>query len=81
MEIDIITKQDLEAFKAELLFEIREILKPERKKKWLTSKDLLKLLSCSASSLQTLRIKGIVKGTKIGGKWYYDYFEIEKMFG
>ncbi len=81
MEIDIITKQDLEAFKAELLFEISEILKPERKKRWLTSKDVLKLLSCSASSLQTLRIKGEVKGTKIGGKWYYDYFEIEKLFG
>ena len=33
MNIDIITKQDLEAFKQELLDEIREIIKPEPKKK------------------------------------------------
>jgi len=55
MNIDIITKQDLEAFKQELLDEIREIIKPVPKKKWLTSKDVRELLSISASSLQNLR--------------------------
>ena len=80
MQIDIITKQDLEKFKIDLLQDLMEIIKPEPRKKWLTSKDVRELLSCSASSLQNLRISGTVRGTKIGGKWYYKYSEIENMF-
>jgi hypothetical protein len=80
MEIDLITKQDLEAFKIELLNEIQEIIKPESKKKWLTSKDVRELLSISASSLQNLRISGEIQGMKIGGKWYYNYSDLEQLF-
>lgn len=36
MEVNLITKQDLETFKQELLDEIRKIIKPEPKKKLLT---------------------------------------------
>ena len=45
MLIDIITKQDLEAFRIELLEEIKNVIKPEPRKKWLTSKDIRELLS------------------------------------
>jgi len=48
--------------------------------KWLTSKDVREMLSISASSLQNLRISGEIQGTKIGGKWYYEYSEIENLF-
>ena len=56
------------------------VRKPEPKKRWLTSKDVRELLSISASSLQNLRISGEINGTKIGGKWYYEFSEIEKLF-
>jgi len=80
MEVDLVTKQDLEDFKSRLLEEIRQIIKPEPMKRWLTSRDVRELLSLSASSLQNLRISGEIQGTKIGGKWYYEYTEIEKLF-
>ncbi len=44
MQIDIITKQDLEKFKIDLLQDLMEIIKPEPRKKWLTSKDVRELL-------------------------------------
>ena len=72
MQIDLITKQDLEAFKQELLAEIIEIIKPEPRKKWLTSSDVMEIVSCSASTLQNLRIMDIVKFTNIGGRLYYE---------
>jgi len=80
MVIDLITKQDLESFKNEFVKEIREIIKPEPKKRWLISKEVRELLSCSSSSLQNLRISGEIRGTKIGGRWYYKYSEIENLF-
>ena len=80
MEIDIITLKDLEKFKLELLEEIKEIIKPEPKKMWLTSKDVRGLLSCSPGQVQNLRVNGTLKGVMIGGKWYYKYEEIEKLF-
>ena len=69
MNIDLITKQDLDAFKQELLNEIRDIVKPEPIKKWLTSSEVRKLLSISASSLQNLRISGDLQGNM-----YIDYY-------
>ena len=80
MQIDLITKQDLEAFKQELLAEIIEIIKPEPRKKWLTSSDVLEILSCSSSTLQNLRIMDMVKFTKIGGRLYYEAKHIDELF-
>lgn len=80
MLVDIITTKDLEVFKLELIEEIKEMLKPVPRKKWLTSKDVRELLSCSAAFLQNIRVSGKIQGTKIGGRWYYEYSEIENLF-
>ena len=77
MEIDLVTKGDLEAFKIDLLNELKVMMYP-KPKKWLTSKDVRKILSCSSSTLQNLRINGEISAIKLGGRLYYDYSQFEK---
>ena len=80
MLIDLVTKQDLETFKQKLLAEIVEIIKPDPRKRWLTSSDVMEILSCSSSTLQNLRIMGVVKFTKIGGRLYYEAKQLDELF-
>ena len=49
MNLEIITKQDLAAFKSELLTEIRQLMQPGQgqSKKWLKSNEVRKLLNIS----------------------------------
>lgn len=79
MEIDIITKQDLESFKTDLLHEIKEILKPDPLKKWIRTKQVREILGVSSSTLQTMRIKREIPFSKIGGIIYYAVEGIEKL--
>lgn len=79
MNVDIVTKEDLENFKKELLTEIGKLVNPEPNKKWITSKELREILSISASSLQNLRNSGEIRATKVGGKFYYRLSEIEDL--
>ena len=82
MSIEILTKDDLFQFKNELLSEIKKILKSEENstlKKWLKSKEVIKLLKISPGTLQNLRINGTLTYTKIGGTLYYDNSDIEKI--
>lgn len=79
--IEMITKEDLQEFKRELLKdlvkELSEKIVPT--KKWLKTDELKTLLGVSAGTLQTLRINGTLTYTKLGGILYYDYDHIEKM--
>jgi hypothetical protein len=82
MSIEILTKDDLFQFKNELLADIKKILKSEENstlKKWLKSKEVIKLLKISPGTLQNLRINGTLTYTKIGGTLYYDNSDIEKL--
>ena len=82
MEIEVITKEDLQLFKAELLKDITELLKPaELKKPWLKNNELKRLLNISSATIQRLRVAGKLRPTKIGGTHYYSYAEIEKLMG
>lgn len=83
MEIDILTKEDLQAFKGEILEAIRK-LKENRpidtnKKEWLKSGDVRKLLNISPGTLQNLRINGTLPYRKIGGSMYYRAEDVRKM--
>ena len=72
MNFDLLTREDLQAFKRELLEEIRLIVQPYAEKKdWLKSADVQKILACSPGTLQNLRINGTLPFTKIGGTMYY----------
>ena len=79
--LDLITKEDLKAFKAELLTEIKQILKPHTNeaKQWLKSVEVRKMLSISPGTLQNLRINGTLRFTKIGGMMYYKLEDIHKI--
>ncbi len=79
MAATIITTEDLQEFKMELLDDIKELLSNKSghiTKKWLKSPEVKELLGISSGTLQNLRINGTLPYTKVGGVLYYDYEEI-----
>lgn len=81
MAISIITKEDLQHFKIELLEGIEILLKGKttEQKLWLRSSEVKKLLNISSGTLQNLRINGTLSYSKIGGSLYYNYKDIQKL--
>jgi hypothetical protein len=81
MAIEVLTKEDLQTFRHELLNDLKQLFetKPPEQKKWLRSSDVRTLMNISAGTLQNMRISGILKPTKIGGILYYDQQEIQKL--
>jgi hypothetical protein len=79
MAVDILTIQDLQQFKEELLKEIKILLDKPEQKKWLKTDEIKKLLKISPGTLQTLRINGTLQFSKIGNIIYYDYDHIQKI--
>jgi|JI10StandDraft_1071094.scaffolds.fasta_scaffold223966_4 hypothetical protein len=80
MAIEVVTKDDLQSFRTELLQDLKEILShnlPKKPKQWLKSQEVRKLLKISPGTLQNLRINGTLRFTKIGGLIYYSYEDIE----
>lgn len=79
--IEIITREDLDVFKKELLAEIKQIMEPgeAQSKQWLKSSEVRKLLAISPGTLQNLRINGTLRYTKIGGMLYYKSADIQKL--
>lgn len=77
MNLDLLTREDIQTLKHELLEEIRQMLQPQtQKKEWLKSADVLNLLSCSPGTLQNLRINGTLPFTKMGGTLYYSLDDV-----
>jgi hypothetical protein len=82
MAANIITTEDLQVFKQELLNDIKAMINHQSgfsSKKWLKSPEVRELLNISPGTLQNLRINGTLPYTKIGGVIYYDYDEIQKI--
>ena len=81
MVVNIITKEDLQEFKDELLKEIKNLfnVKISEQKLWLRSSEVRELLNISSGTLQNLRNEGSITYTRIGGTLYYNYKDIEKM--
>lgn len=76
---EIATKRDIEI----LLKEIRELkvsfeTLPDEKQ-FLRTGEVKKLLGISNSTIQRLRINGVITPSKIGGTWYYKLSEIKKL--
>jgi hypothetical protein len=80
-QIDIVTKEDLELFKQDLIRELSIIIKPQRHdpKQWLRSVEVRKLLHISPSTLQNFRVNGTLAFTKVGGIFFYKYDDILKV--
>jgi hypothetical protein len=78
----IVTKEDLEQFRIQLLEDIRQILVPKDvklTKSWLRNDEVKKLLNISTNTLQRLRVSGKLRFSKVGGIHYYRYEDIEKL--
>jgi len=81
MSVEVLTKEDLQAFRNDLLNDIKALLgkKIETPKEWLKAAEVRKLLKISAGTLLTLRATGQLHYSKIGGTYYYRYQDIQNM--
>ena len=82
MAVEIITKEDLHAFRVELLNDLKQQFSsnlPAKPKQWLKSSEVRRILKVSPGTLQNLRINGTLRFTKIGGIIYYSYADIEAL--
>lgn len=68
MTYEIITKEDLQKFRLQLLEDLTRLLsgavQPQTNKEWLRSSEVRKLLGISHGTLQNLRIKNILPHRK-----------------
>jgi len=78
MNFDILTKEDLNEFKAEIINKLSNLLSPSSDKKWLRSSEVMKMLSISTGTLQNMRINGHIAFSRIGGTLYYERADILK---
>lgn len=81
MAVQIITKEDLDAFGEKLIAEIKVLLtkRTEEPKKYLKSYQVKNMLKISAGTLHTLRANGTLKFTRIGHIIYYNYEDIMQL--
>ena len=82
MVTNIVTVEDLENFRHQLLSDLQKILVEKEigpGRKWLKSHEVRRLLRLSPGTLQNLRINGTLPFTKIGGVIFYDYDDIQNM--
>ncbi len=81
MEIELITKEDLRQLRVQLLEDIKQHFASQsaQKTQWLKSAQVRAMLSISPGTLQTLRVKGTLKHTKIGGSFYYSHEDIQTL--
>ena len=79
----LITVAHLKAFKDDLLFELKMLLRTSTKgnaKQWMKSREVRNLLDVSPGTLQTMRKQKTIAFKKIGGTIYYDRDKVNAMF-
>ena len=82
MPASIVTTEDLQQFKTELLAEIKEFLmKYDRVTidKWIKSSKVMDKLGISPGTLQNFRINETIPYSKLGGIIYYDEEKINEI--
>jgi hypothetical protein len=81
MPVEIITKEDLNLFRMQLLDDLKQIIQPKspQQREWIKSPEVRKLLQISPNTLQGLRIKGALRCARIGGMLFYKYDDIQKL--
>ena len=81
MQVELVTKEDLQLFRQQLLNDLKSIMAPTQPQpaQWLRSGEVRKLLKISPGTLQNLRITAVLNPVKIGGSFYYQSSEIQEM--
>ncbi|MCA6067738.1 helix-turn-helix domain-containing protein [Chryseobacterium sp. RG1] len=89
MEVSLITKEDLQEFRIQLLLDIERIINEKMKfestsietnPEWIRSKAVRTFMNISAATLQNLRVTGKIKFKKILGSYYYNLDDLKKLF-
>jgi len=82
----ILTVDDLYTFRSTLIQDIKEVVtdvlsnnRDQHVKKWLKSEEVRDLLKLSTGKLYSLRKKGLLPFTRIGGMIYYSYADIQNL--
>lgn len=79
----LVTQEDLELFKQEMLSAMRQLLLPVSGppvKRWVKSNAARKMIGVSPGKLQVIRDSGLLTFTRIGGNIYYDLEELNQLF-
>lgn len=85
VEVEIVTREDLENFRIQLLSEIRKTLTellPSRDRpalEGLKTQQVRKILGCSYNTLVALRISRKIRTKKVGGTLYYNREDVRKL--
>jgi hypothetical protein len=84
MPAEVLTKEDLEVFRIQLLHDIKNIvstvIKPVTEKpEGFKTSDVRKMLGCSVNKLVSLRISRKLRTKKIGGTVYYNKEDIKQL--
>lgn len=81
MSAEIITKEDLQAFRLQLINDLKELLlsKQNTTKEWLRSKEVRKQLKISAGTLQNYRISGKLPSSRIGNIHFYRQTDVDRL--
>lgn len=82
MAIEVLTKEDLQQFRIQILNDIRQLLIPlvtKPMKPWLKNSEVRKMLNISSNTIRRHRISGKLRYSRVGGIYYYRYEDIEKL--
>ena len=81
MQLEMITKEDLQAFRLLLLNDLKELLHHQQptSTEWLRSREVQKKLKISAGTLQNYRISGKLTATRVGGIHFYRSTDVERL--
>ena len=82
MVIEVITKEDLQQFRIQLLNDIKQLLKlpvAQPVKPWLKNSEVRKILGISSNTIRRLRLSRKLRYSRIGRIYFYAYEDIEKL--
>jgi hypothetical protein len=85
MAAEIITREDLQHFRIQLLRELKEYIQQLKKEtaaspvEGYKTKHVRKILDCSNGKLQSLRIAGKLRCNKVGGTLYYRREDVQRL--
>jgi hypothetical protein len=82
MAIEIITKEDLQQFRLQLLVDLQQLLSSQvtpGNKKWLKGKEVRQMLNISSNTLQGLRVSGKIRCSRVGSILYYRYEDLQQL--
>ncbi len=79
MNLEIITREEFNSFKQEVLEALKPVIN-NQPKQYLRSAEMRKMLNISAGTLQNMRINGTLPFIKVGSTILYDLDMVIKIF-